>query len=292
MTVNLKNYIKINQTILGPSNNIISPTLILFLISNSGIIISTIGYNVFHMHGYLCFFINILSLHLSGTVIHDAAHKTANKYPLLNTMMGHLSALILGFSFPVFTRVHMKHHANVNDIQHDPDHFVSTGGPLWLIASRFFYHEVYFFQRKLWQKIELFKWLIERLIFVLLLLTSVKYNFLDYVLKFWFCPALIVGSFLGIFFDYLPHHPFKNKGKWNNSIIYPNILLNWLILGQNYHLVHHLWPSVPWYNYQKVYSENMKILELHTRSLKIKNLRQRNIFKFLYDLIIGIRLED
>jgi hypothetical protein len=25
-----------------------------------------------------------------------------------------------------------------------PDHFVSTGGPLWLIAVRFLYHEVSF----------------------------------------------------------------------------------------------------------------------------------------------------
>ena len=58
--------------------------------------------------------------------------------------LGHGSALMLGFAFPVFTRVHLQHHAHVNDPENDPDHFVSTGGPLWMIAARFFYHEIFF----------------------------------------------------------------------------------------------------------------------------------------------------
>ncbi|NNF69013.1 MAG: beta-carotene hydroxylase, partial [Acidimicrobiia bacterium] len=35
----------------------------------------------------------------------------------------------------------------------------------------------------------------------------------------------------------------------------PGRTLNVLFLGQNYHLVHHLWNSVPWYKYQAVYAE-------------------------------------
>ena len=55
-----------------------------------------------------------LALHLEGTVIHDACHNAAiNRW--INQAMGHGSALLLGFSFPVFTRVHLEHHAHVND---------------------------------------------------------------------------------------------------------------------------------------------------------------------------------
>jgi hypothetical protein len=71
---------------------------------------------------------------------------------------------MLGFAFPVFTRVHIQHHAHVNDPDNDPDHFVSTGGPLWLIAARFFYHEVFFFKRQLWRKYELLEWFLSRLV--------------------------------------------------------------------------------------------------------------------------------
>ncbi len=76
--------------------------------------------------------------------------------------MGHGSAILLGFSFPVFTRVHLQHHIHVNHPKNDPDHIVSTFGPIWLIAPRFFYHEVFFFQRKLWRRYELLQWGIER----------------------------------------------------------------------------------------------------------------------------------
>ncbi|MFZ9973043.1 MAG: fatty acid desaturase, partial [Vulcanococcus sp.] len=88
-----------------------------------------------------------LALHLEGTVIHDACHNAAHPNRFWNAFMGHGAALLLGFSFPVFTRVHLQHHAHVNDPKNDPDHIVSTFGTLWLIAPRFFYHEYFFFQR-------------------------------------------------------------------------------------------------------------------------------------------------
>ena len=28
---------------------------------------------------------------------------------------------------------------------------------------------------------------------------------------------------------------------------------NALLLGQNYHLIHHLWTTIPWYRYQRVF---------------------------------------
>ena len=76
-----------------------------------------------------------LALHLEGTVVHDACHKAAHPVPWVNQTMGHGSALLLGFSFPVFTRVHLQHHSHVNDPKHDPDHIVSTFGPLTSFSS-------------------------------------------------------------------------------------------------------------------------------------------------------------
>ena len=116
-----------------------------------------------------------LALHLEGTVIHDACHKSAHPVPWINQAMGHGSALLLGFSFPVFTRVHLEHHAHVNDPYNDPDHIVSTFGPLWLIAPRFFYHEWFFFQRRLWKRWELMQWGFERSVFVVIVLAAAKF---------------------------------------------------------------------------------------------------------------------
>ncbi|HCF27956.1 MAG TPA: beta-carotene hydroxylase, partial [Cyanobacteria bacterium UBA11049] len=46
-----------------------------------------------------------------------------------------------------------------------------------------------------------------------------------------------------------------------NARVYPNSILNFLIMGQNYHLIHHLWPSIPWYNYQPAYYAMKPLLD-------------------------------
>ena len=190
-----------------------------------------------------------MALHIEGTVIHDACHKAAHPVPWINQAMGHGSAILLGFSFPVFTRVHLQHHIHVNHPKNDPDHIVSTFGPIWLIAPRFFYHEVFFFQRKLWRRYELLQWGIERSIFITIILAGLKFDFMNLIYNLWFGPALMVGVTLGIFFDYLPHRPFRSRNKWINSRVYPSKFMNLLIMGQNYHLIHHLWPSIPWFEF-------------------------------------------
>jgi beta-carotene hydroxylase len=186
--------------------------------------------------------------------------------------------------------VHLQHHAHVNDPENDPDHFVSTGGPLWLIAARFFYHEIYFFQRRLWRKWELLEWFLGRAAVATLVFAACQFDFLGYIFNFWFSPALVVGIALGLFFDYLPHRPFKARDRWKNARVYPSSLLNILIMGQNYHLVHHLWPSVPWYRYRPTYEVMKPLLDAKgsPQSLGILNGTQ-DFLGFLYDLTLGIR---
>ena len=179
-----------------------NPTVLMFLAAIGIVVLSVLGYWVWQWPQWICFCMNILALHISGTVIHDACHQAAHRNRTINAILGHGSALMLVFAFPVFTRVHLQHHANVNDPENDPDHYVSTGGPLWLIAVRFFYHEIFFFKRRLWRKNELLEWFISRLIVVTIVFISVQFGFLGYILNFWFVPSGIVGLALGLFFDY------------------------------------------------------------------------------------------
>ena len=245
---------------LSPPGDL-NPTLLLFLSAVAIIAISFMGYWYWEWPNWCCFLLNVLALHMAGTVIHDASHNAAHRDRTINAILGHGSALMLGFAFPVFTRVHMQHHAHVNDPENDPDHYVSTGGPLWLIAARFFYHEIFFFKRKLWRKHELWEWFFSRLFVVAVVYISIQYDHLGYVLNFWFSPALVVGLALGLFFDYLPHRPFHERDRWKNARVYPSPILNILILGQNYHLIHHLWPSIPWYNYKPAYEAVKPLLD-------------------------------
>lgn len=269
----------------------LSPNALMFLTSVGLISLSTVGYFLWNWPGWGVFLMNVLSLHLSGTVIHDASHNSAHRNRTVNALLGHGSALILGFSFPVFTRVHLQHHAHVNDPENDPDHFVSTGGPLWLIAARFFYHEIYFFKRQLWRNWELLEWFLGRLAVALLVVAAWQFDFLGYIFNFWFSPALVVGIALGLFFDYLPHRPFEERDRWKNARVYPSAVLNLLIMGQNYHLVHHLWPSVPWYKYKPTYEVMRPLLDQKGSPQSLGLLQVKDFFGFLYDVFLGIRFK-
>jgi len=278
------------KELLGPPDGV-NPTLIMFLAAVAIAAVSTMGHFSWHWHGWYSFVLNLMALHLVGSVIHDACHNAAHPNRVVNAILGHGSALMLCFSFPVFTRVHMQHHANVNDPENDPDHIVSTAGPLWLINARFLYHEIYFFQRKLWRKFELWEWMIARLVLVVVVFLGYHYGFIGYIFNFWFVPLAFIGLELGLFFDYLPHRPFQERDRWKNSRIYPSRILNLMIMGQNYHLVHHLWPSIPWYHYEQAYYATKPLLDSKgsPQSLGIFQ-SSKDFWGFLYDALVGIRL--
>jgi ring-1,2-phenylacetyl-CoA epoxidase subunit PaaE len=66
---------------------------------------------------------------------------------------------------------------------------------------------------------------------------------------------------LAFAFDYLPHHglhlrPSEDRLKTTRNRIGAERLLSPLLLYQNYHLVHHLHPVVPFYRYLRVWRRN------------------------------------
>ena len=266
-----------------------NPTLLMFLAAIAMLALSNCGYWLWEWSHWVCFTTNVIALHVAGTVIHDACHQSAHRNRVVNAILGHGSALMLVFAFPVFTRVHLQHHAHVNDPKNDPDHYVSTGGPLLLIAVRFLYHEVFFFKRQLWRKYELLEWFLSRLFVGSIFYISIQYHFLGYVLNFWFIPAAVVGVALGFFFDYLPHRPHKERDRWKNARVYPSPILNLLIMGQNYHLIHHLWPSIPWYNYQPAYYATKPLLDAKGCYQSTGLLQGKDFLSFVYDIFLGIR---
>ena len=89
---------------LSPPGDL-NPTLLLFLSALAIIAISFVGFWYGNWPQWCCFSLNVLALHIAGTVIHDASHNSAHRDRRINAILGHGSALMLGFAYPVFTRV-------------------------------------------------------------------------------------------------------------------------------------------------------------------------------------------
>ena len=89
--------------------------------------------------------------------------------------------------------------------------------------------------------------------------TATLSGWLNYYLLLFIVPNRITAVFLAITFDFLPHYPHQAQAKdepfqCTSNRIGMEWLLTPVLLSQNYHLVHHLYPTVPFYRYLKIWN--------------------------------------
>ena len=83
-------------------------------------------------------------------------------------------------------------------------------------------------------------------------------GWLNYYLLLLLVPTRLTAIFLALTFDFLPHYPHQAHAKdepfrCTSNRVGMEWLLTPVLLYQNYHLVHHLYPTVPFYRYLKVW---------------------------------------
>lgn len=206
------------------------------------------------------------------TVVHDAGHGSIIKMgsPLkpIEPLLGWITSVpLLLVPFPAFKRLHDRHHAFTNDPDRDPDHF--TFGDKWyqVALNCLFiplqYHILTF--SKLRHIKTMRDTFTSTLIYFAIVISIVAWlihrGFLEPLLYLLFIPNIIAVFILAMFFDYIPHHPHKSVDRYHDTRIYPSKLLNIILLGQNYHLIHHMYPRIPWYKYAQVYKRIRPDLE-------------------------------
>jgi len=204
------------------------------------------------------------------TLVHESIHGNVVSSPKslgwINTVVGWIGSLGMGAGWPALQRTHLLHHSHTNT-DRDPDIVVKGAfGQLlvkWLVmvpmsllpifAIRFINPERYKRLSSILSPAEvaqvsavtLFTW-------ALLVVAVATGHALDW-LMLWFLPTRVGVLILNIFFQWLPHHPFDSTERYHNTRIslWPGGTV--LLLQQNLHLMHHLWPSVPFYNYARLF---------------------------------------
>jgi beta-carotene hydroxylase len=199
------------------------------------------------------------------TVFHDASHNSLSQNKSINDWLGRFAVIFL-IMFPFYGAnrfIHMQHHRFTNEADGlDPDTW-AVGGPRWQIPLRWLVHDLRYYafylpkmsQRPRAELVE-FIWAI---VFFLLTVGGLVFaGFAWEVLLFWFLPGRIAIVMLVLAFSVLPHLPHdvtqkENKYRATNLRVGFEWLLSPLLLNQNYHLVHHLYPTVPFYRYLAVW---------------------------------------
>lgn len=202
------------------------------------------------------------------SVIHDSAHRSVSKNKKLNDGIGQavISFVLPYANLELLRWAHMEHHRFTNDKEKDPDYW--SHGAWYTLPFRWATIDINYALRLFLSDSPNSKKLIQSYLPYLFfgltiigLLIWAGYG-AEY---FWlsFLPSRLMFIGIGFTFFWLPHNHWSGEEQElkqsNNYSMATSIregkeaLMNILLQYQNYHLVHHMWPTTPFYNNEKVF---------------------------------------
>jgi ring-1,2-phenylacetyl-CoA epoxidase subunit PaaE len=205
---------------------------------------------------------------LMFTVLHEAAHGSVSSIPWVNSLIGRFAMLLVaGYgSFSMYRYAHESHHWHTNESDgFDPDFWV-LDGPSWQRPIRMatvdlgyllFYIRNYAHR----PRNEVGETFFILLTSVMLIIWLADAGHLWTLAVCYLIPQRIALLALAWWFDWLPHNGLTGTAKTDRFQATRNrIGMDWvftpLMLGQNYHLAHHINPAVPFYRLSSVWARH------------------------------------
>lgn len=201
------------------------------------------------------------------TVLHDAAHYSISTYRWVNVAFGRVAMFFVSplLSFKSFAFIHIEHHRNTNDGDNDPDHFVSAA-PHWQLPVRFALMDVPYLKFLLTNlsrrpRAELLETAGLMTFTASAIAVAVATGHFWTLAVVFLVPGRVAMFVLAWWFDWLPHHDIEetqqeNRYRATRNRVGSEWILTPLLLSQNYHLVHHLHPSIPFHRYVAAWKRN------------------------------------
>ncbi|MBZ2188708.1 fatty acid desaturase [Alcanivorax sp. JB21] len=210
---------------------------------------------------WLAMLVNGVAGYVLFTPSHEAIHRCASNRMWLNDLILALATFV---AVPfgrgkLFRLMHMRHHRFANE-EKDPDHWLASDLrtlPLWGFWP-FLYLYRYF--RDPGALPGLTPTEIRRELLVAgVLLTGLFVWQPYYMLMLWLIPSYLSYFLMCLVFMVLPHYPHTGR---QDEDPHRTALMRmgqewWLtpvLMYQNYHLVHHLYPTIPFYRYGKAWA--------------------------------------
>lgn len=257
----------------------VSPMVLgLLILSTGGVIITDILAILGHLSlGWACV-LNSFLMYWQFTVAHDSTHRAAAKNQTLNDWLGHISIATFAphLSLAIFRWAHIQHHRFTNGPK-DPD--VWMHGAWWTLPFRWALLDIgygmFILRGKDQTAMRHLRGALRNAAVTLSIIAVLIY--LGYgmeVLFLWFIPARITFMLVGFAFFWLPHVK-DDVSSEEDLTLATSVRLGheWLMTPlfqyHNYHLIHHLFPTMPAYQHLKAW----KVLEpeLMQRNLQIQH---------------------
>lgn len=241
------------------------PTVAIYFISFIGFGLSTYAYLTGALSVFITVPLSAFFVFWSFTPLHEAVHRNVSTINWLNDAIGTLSAQLLlpGFSTSLYRYLHVTHHARTGQ-DNDPDlKFTHSNLLLCWFNSAFldvlwtrFYFSVWS-ERPVAERARFALGLVLYLTMFAVVIAS------PYTVEFFvaFVIPMLLGRVITVYLLATIQHRKGHEQRHDpiGATSIQDVNSNWLqhlfMLGQSQHLIHHLYPGVPWYKYDPIWRE-------------------------------------
>jgi fatty acid desaturase len=199
------------------------------------------------------------SLHGISLFVHEGVHGVLHPNPNFNRILSILCALPVGQNYSAYKVLHLQHHQHLG-LPGDPDHYgnytewswlkflmhwgrLIIGYPVYLVAIPILGFRQGNISDRIWIAIEV---MLFGSIATALILSPLD---LDLLISGWLIPMLFINTMVNIR-GMSQHTGLDSQSDiiLGTRTILTNPVTRFFMCNENYHLEHHLYPGVPWYN--------------------------------------------
>lgn len=201
--------------------------------------------------------LNAYAMYLAFFVWHEGTHQSLSSSKLLNDVLGTLGAQFLTPTMPiqVYRVLHLQHHRNTGENPADPDDLL-VRAKTWQLPFVLPFIDLHW---ALWYvRYSSTRPTSEKMMMGFFLLTYVAWHVLwlsspyamDFILL-WMIPQRMAFTAVAYMFARIqhPHDLVQREHPFQATVVNPDTPLYNIFLygGNGFHLVHHIWPSIPYY---------------------------------------------
>ena len=211
--------------------------------------------------------LNAILIYFIFAPLHEAVHDNIvgshTRFRFLEILIGHASGFILLAPYPGFRKLHLHHHQHTNAPEEDTDYWVKSDNYFTAILRCMLIQPVYVLHlyriardpvslRIFWHEVAYLA------VYSVLIAAAYALGWGSELMLLWILPGYIGVVMCPLFFDWPVHHPHSERGRYQSAaiLLFPKPirgLMEIAFLGHSYHLMHHLYPRIPFYHYGTAY---------------------------------------
>lgn len=216
---------------------------------------------------WLGFLVACVNMTLSYLPSHEAQHDIyfarSSRWHWVNELIGYFSLIPLALPLSVLRITHLEHHRHANDPDLDPDFHMNASGVGEAIvrsitkfqASNDRYGPALVRLGTPEAQQALLLALVFKVLFFSILAVIAWTGWPLEAALLWWLPRHFGMAYLSFFLSWAPHYPNPQLGRYRDTRAFKSKLGNIASLGMQYHLIHHLYPTIPLNRHPAVFRE-------------------------------------